>query len=68
MSMVGVIVPIYSAEDNLVDTLDSIANQTFLDMDILMVNDCSSDSSQKIMNRYAALVSRFKATHLGKKL
>lgn len=66
MSMVSVIVPIYNAEDTLVDTLDSIANQTFLDMEILMVNDCSSDSSQKIMDRYAALDSRFKAIHLKK--
>ena len=66
MSIVSVIVPIYNAEDTLVDTLDSISNQTFADMEILMINDCSSDSSRKIMERYAALDSRFKAIHLKK--
>jgi teichuronic acid biosynthesis glycosyltransferase TuaG len=66
MPKVSVIVPIYNAEDTLVDTLNSISNQTFLDMEILMINDCSSDSSGKIMDRYSALDPRFKAIHLKK--
>ena len=66
MPEVSVIVPIYNAEDTLLDTLASISNQTFSDTEVLMINDCSSDSSPDIMDIYAAQDSRFKSVHLKK--
>jgi len=64
MPAVSVIVPIYNAEMTLIVTLDSIVNQTFSDFEVLLLNDCSSDSSGDIINRYAACDSRFQAIHL----
>lgn len=51
--VVSVIVPIYNAQDSLKDCLDSIINQTFRDLEIVLVNDGSKDDSLKIINEYA---------------
>lgn len=49
---VSIIVPIYKVEKYLERCLDSIVNQTFSDYEIICVNDCSPDNSQKIVDRY----------------
>jgi len=64
MPAVTVIVPIYNAESTLSATLDSIANQTFFDLEVLLLNDCSTDASGEIIDRYAERDSRFQAIHL----
>ena len=66
MPAVSVIVPIYNAESTLHATLDSIANQSFSDLEVLLLNDCSTDSSGEIIDRYAECDSRFQAIHLEK--
>ena len=49
---ISIIVPIYNVEDYLKECLDSIQNQTFTDFECIMVNDGSTDSSQKIAEQY----------------
>ena len=51
-SLVSVIVPVYNAEKYIKYTLDSIINQTYRNLEILCVNDCSSDNSFEILNDY----------------
>ena len=55
---VSVIVPVYNVESYLEECLDSIINQTFKDIEIILVNDGSTDSSPKIMELYASKDSR----------
>ena len=57
---VSVIVPVYNVEKYLSECLDSIINQTLKNIEILCINDGSTDRSLSILNRYAALDSRIK--------
>lgn len=50
---VGIIIPIYNTEKYLKECLDSIINQTYKDLSILLVNDGSSDGSLDIAKEYA---------------
>lgn len=51
---VSVIVPIYNVEDYLARCLDSILNQTLKDIEIIAVDDGSTDRSGQIVDQYAA--------------
>ncbi len=53
MKKVSVIVPVYNVEKYLEKCLKSLVNQTLQDIEILVVNDGSTDSSQEIMNRFS---------------
>ncbi len=46
---VSIITPVYNAEKYLPQYFDSIFNQTYNDIEIVLVNDCSSDNSEKII-------------------
>lgn len=63
MPKVSVLVPIYNVERYLPRCLDSLAAQTLKDMEIIAVNDGSTDSSGEILDRYAAKDSRFRVIH-----
>jgi len=51
--LVSIIVPIYNAGDFLIHCLDSVVQQTYLNLEIILINDGSTDDSLKICNRYA---------------
>lgn len=53
MPKLSVIVPIYNAEKYIERCLDSIVSQTFKDLEIILVNDGSTDNSQEIIKKYA---------------
>ena len=59
MVKVSVVVPVYNVEDYLEECLDSIVNQTLDDIEIICVNDGSTDNSLEILNEYAKKDSRF---------
>ena len=60
MAKVSVIIPVYNAEKYLKRCLDSIVNQTFKDIEILCINDGSTDNSLNILNEYAKNDSRIR--------
>lgn len=55
---VSVIIPVYNVEDYLSQCLDSIINQTLREIEIICVNDGSTDSSLEILNEFAIKDSR----------
>ena len=59
MPKVSVVLPIYNNAHYLRECLDSVANQTMTDLEIICVNDGSTDGSLEIMNEYAARDERF---------
>ena len=59
-SLVSVIVPIYNAGPYLEQCLDSIVGQTHKELEIILLNDGSTDNSLSTMQRYAAADKRIK--------
>ena len=57
--MISIIVPVYNVEEYLEECLDSIKNQTYTDIEVVLVNDGSTDGSKEICERYCELDSRF---------
>lgn len=60
---VSVVMPVYNCEKYLRQTLDCLAAQTLPNVEFLLVDDGSRDSSGQIIDEYAAADPRFKAYH-----
>ena len=58
--MISVIVPVYNVEKYLSKCLDSIINQTYKNLEIICVDDGSTDSSPMILEEYAKKDARIK--------
>ena len=60
---ISVIVPIYNVEKYLRDCIDSILKQTYTNLEIILVDDGSSDKCPKICDEYARVDSRIIVVH-----
>lgn len=60
---VSVIVPVYNVQDYLDDCMVSIVGQTFTDLEIIMVDDGSTDSSGQLCEDWAKKDSRIRVVH-----
>lgn len=58
--MVSVILPIYNKEKELEQCIKSILNQTYINLEIILVNDGSTDSSKKICEKFLEYDKRIK--------
>ncbi len=58
--LVSVIIPVYNAEKYLRECLDSVINQTLTEIEIICVDDGSTDSSLNILREYEAKDRRFR--------
>jgi len=60
---ISIIVPVYKVEPYLRKCLDSIVNQTYRNLQIILVDDGSTDNCGKICDEYAAEDSRVEVVH-----
>ena len=58
--LVSVVIPIYNVENFLKDTLESVCNQTYKNLEIICVDDGSTDNSLSVANFYSAKDKRIK--------
>ena len=63
MKKISVIVPVYNVEQFLRECIESIRNQTYKNIEIILVDDGSTDNSGKICDEYISKDSRIKVIH-----
>ena len=61
--LVSIIVPVYNGETFLKECVDSILNQTYKNIELILINDGSKDNSAQIINEYAKKDERVVAIH-----
>ena len=58
--LVSIVTPVYNAERFIEQTILSVMAQTYTDWELLLIDDCSTDNSGKIIQRYAQQDKRIK--------
>ncbi len=66
MPLFSIIIPVYNNNDYLCDCVDSILSQTFKDYEIILIDDGSTDGSEKLCDDYARQ-EQITAYHIGNK-
>lgn len=61
---ISVIMPVYNAEKYLQESISSVLGQSFSDLELILVNDCSTDGSGKLCDALANSDERIKVVHL----
>ena len=56
--LVSIVLPVYNGEKYLAQSIESVLNQTYKNFELIIVNDCSTDSSEEIILKYKKQDSR----------
>lgn len=57
---ISLIMSVYNGEDYLYEAVESVVNQTFKDWELIVINDCSTDSTAEILNDFAQRDARIR--------
>ena len=68
MFKVSIIIPVYNVEKYLVRCLESCVRQTLQDIEIIAVDDCSTDNSRNILRDYEEKFNNFSVVYLEKNI
>lgn len=64
LPLISVIVPVYNVKNYLPECLDSLKNQTYKNLEILLIDDGSTDGSATLLDAYKAVDPRAKVFHI----
>ena len=57
---ISVIMSVYNGEEYLCEAIDSVLSQSFKDFELIVINDCSTDKTREILEKYENLDARVK--------
>lgn len=57
---VSICIPVYNVQEYIEECLESVIHQTYSNVEIIIVNDCTPDNSMEIVNRYVSSDSRIR--------
>lgn len=60
MNLISIITPSFNSENYLEETIKSVINQTYLNWELIIIDDCSVDKSVEIVEKYCAVDKRIK--------
>ena len=63
-ALISVIIPVYNVEEYLSKCIESVINQTYTNLEIILINDGSTDLSGNICDEYSKKDSRIKIIHI----
>lgn len=63
MPKVSIVLPTYNGSQYLSDSIESVINQTYMDWELIIVDDCSTDDTLKIAKKYAEMDERISVVH-----
>ena len=63
LPLISVIIPVYNTEKYLSECIDSIINQSYPNLDVVLVDDGSKDESWKVCEQYAGKDNRIRTIH-----
>lgn len=61
MCKVSIIIPVFNSSDYLAETINSVIAQTCKDWEIILINDCSLDNSEEIIESYTSKFTNIKS-------
>ena len=61
--LISIVVPVYNAEEHIDNCVTSVLNQTYLNWELLLIDDGSSDNSSVICDEYSGLNSQIRVVH-----
>lgn len=64
--LVSVIMPAYNCEDYIGESIETVLQQTYHNLELIIVDDCSTDRTLEIVNKYAALDDRISVLYMEK--
>lgn len=57
--LISIVLPVYNGERYLRESIDSVLNQTYRNWELIIVDDCSTDSSAKIAREYTKRIREY---------
>ena len=63
INLISVVIPVYNTEKYLEQCIESVINQTYLNLEIILIDDGSTDNSGQICEEYAKMDSRIRVIH-----
>ena len=60
MPIISIVLPVFNGETYLSESIESIISQSFNDWELIIVDDCSTDSTPQIISRYKAADKRIR--------
>jgi len=61
--LVSIIIPVYNGENYVKDAIDSALTQTYKNIEIIVVNDGSTDKTEQILHLYGTKIRYFNKTN-----